>query len=305
MEGIEFRASSRHLGDGTRVVAVAGEVDLYTAPEFERALESNGSAGGRIVVDLSECTFLDSTGLAILVQATRHGGSNPFLVVACGLEVLRALQVTGLDRRFVLHPTLQSALNGGAVSGWSDKEARNRAVFREINDQRTLRHRRDLRRRVVADRPRNRRALTTPRPHRPDAEVGMTQGPAAGLEGRDTRAASGTRRRSTRSSTEVARKPNAALLLLADLRRITKGGGVPRTSPTTPPQPPHVHAAPNRIRGAHRPRVPLRDRTPSRHRRRRRAADRRPPRAAARVPRDRITTGAVAEMTADRRNRPA
>jgi anti-sigma B factor antagonist len=124
VEGIEFRASSRHLGDGTRVVAVAGEVDLYTAPEFERALELNGSAGGRIVVHLSECTFLDSTGLGIIVQATRHGGSNPFLVVASGLEVLRAFQVTGLDRRFVLHPTLQSALNGGAVSGWSDKEAR-------------------------------------------------------------------------------------------------------------------------------------------------------------------------------------
>jgi anti-sigma B factor antagonist len=135
VEGIEFRASSQHLGDGTRVVAVAGEVDLYTAPEFERPLESNGSAGGRIVVDLSECTFRDSTGLGILVQATRHGGSNPFLVVACGLEVLRAFEVTGLDRRFVLHPTLQSALNGGAVSGWSDKEARNRAVFREVNER--------------------------------------------------------------------------------------------------------------------------------------------------------------------------
>jgi anti-sigma B factor antagonist len=76
MEGIEFRASSRHLGDGTRVVAVAGEVDLYTAPEFGRALELNGSADGRIVIDLSECTFLDSTGLGILVQATRPAAAT-------------------------------------------------------------------------------------------------------------------------------------------------------------------------------------------------------------------------------------
>jgi anti-sigma B factor antagonist len=135
MEGIEFRASSQHLGDGTRVVAVAGEVDLYTAPEFERALELNGGAGGRVVVDLSECTFLDSTGLGILVQANRHNGGNGLLVVAGGVEVLRAFQVTGLDGRFVLHPTLESALNGSAMSGWRHNEARNRAVFREVNER--------------------------------------------------------------------------------------------------------------------------------------------------------------------------
>ena len=128
MEGIAFRASSQHLGDGTRVVAVAGEIDLYTAPEFERALEPNGGAGGRVVVDLSDCTFLDSTGLGVLVQAHRRIDSNALLIVANGLEVLRAFEVTGLDRHFVLHPTLEVALNGGAVSGWRDKEARNQAL---------------------------------------------------------------------------------------------------------------------------------------------------------------------------------
>jgi anti-sigma B factor antagonist len=135
MEGLEFRASSQRLGDGTDVVAVAGKLDLYTAPEFERALDLNGDAGGRVVVDLSECTFLDSTALGILVQANRRIGSNALLVVASGGEVRRAFEVSGLDSRLVLHPSLESALNGGAVNGWRDKEARNQALFRAVNEK--------------------------------------------------------------------------------------------------------------------------------------------------------------------------
>ena len=126
MEEIEFRASSERLTDETRVVSVAGELDLYTAPEFERALELNGDANGRVVVDLSECTFIDSTGLGILVQADSHVGTNALPIVATGPEVLRAFELSGLDRRFSLHRNLESALNGGAAGRWRDKAARTR-----------------------------------------------------------------------------------------------------------------------------------------------------------------------------------
>ena len=135
MEEIKFRASSERLADETHVVSIAGELDLYTAPEFERALELNGSTNGRVVVDLSECTFIDSTGLKILIQAGRHVGSNALLIVAAGPAVLRAFEVSGLDRRFVLLPSLESALNGGAPSVWRDKEARSQALFREVNER--------------------------------------------------------------------------------------------------------------------------------------------------------------------------
>ena len=132
MEEMEFQARSQCLADGTYVVSVAGELDLYTAPVLEEALELNGDASGRVVVDLSECTFLDSTGLAILVRADRRIGAA-LLVVACGRQVLRTFEVSGLDRQFVLHPTLESALNGG-VSGWRDGEAQTQAAFREVNE---------------------------------------------------------------------------------------------------------------------------------------------------------------------------
>ena len=135
MEEIRFRASSERLADETQVVSVAGELDVHTAPEFEDALALNGSEPGRVVVDLSECTFIDSTGLAILIKADRHIGRNALLIVAAGPEVLRAFEVSGLDRRLALHPSLEAALNGGAGSGWRDKEARSQALFREVNER--------------------------------------------------------------------------------------------------------------------------------------------------------------------------
>lgn len=114
MTEVRFRASSERLADETRIVRVRGELDLYTAPEFERALELEGAADGRLVVDLSECTFIDSTGLGILVAADRHTGGNSLLIVGSGMEVLRAFEVSALDRHLTLYPTLESALNGAA-----------------------------------------------------------------------------------------------------------------------------------------------------------------------------------------------
>ena len=135
MQATEFDASSEYLNDETRIVRVRGELDLYTAPEFERALEQNRAADGRVVVDLSECTFIDSTGLGILVKADRRGDPDALLIVANGVEVLRAFKVSGLDRRLVLHPTIESALNGGAITGWRDMEARTQALFRVVNEE--------------------------------------------------------------------------------------------------------------------------------------------------------------------------
>jgi anti-sigma B factor antagonist len=135
MKEFEFGASSEYLADATRIVRVRGDLDLYTAPEFERALELNGAADRRVVVDLSECTFIDSTGLGILVKVGRRGDHDSLVIVANGVEVLRAFEVSGLNRQLVLYPTLESALNGGAISGSRDKEARTQALFREVNEQ--------------------------------------------------------------------------------------------------------------------------------------------------------------------------
>jgi anti-sigma B factor antagonist len=110
-----FQATGRRLEDDTFVISVAGELDLYTLPEFERALR--GADGARsVVVELSQCTFIDSTALGILVLANRrlgHAGAR-LSVVAPSAEIRQPFELTGLDRKFAFHRSLASALNGEA-----------------------------------------------------------------------------------------------------------------------------------------------------------------------------------------------
>ena len=66
--------------DGAYVIALAGEVDLYTAPEFKQQLLDVIAKGGKaVIVDFSDTTFIDSTTLGVLVGGVKRlrptGGS--------------------------------------------------------------------------------------------------------------------------------------------------------------------------------------------------------------------------------------
>lgn len=105
------------LENGTRVVSVAGELDMYTAPRFERQLleaVENGDAG--VVVDLTACQFIDSTALGILVTANRSLGypEERISLVITDRNILKTFEMTGLDRVFTIEATRTAALNGGA-----------------------------------------------------------------------------------------------------------------------------------------------------------------------------------------------
>ena len=64
----EFALSEESLGEGRHVVAVRGEIDLFTAPELKKTLaDAIENGASRVVVDLSETTFLDSTALGVLI----------------------------------------------------------------------------------------------------------------------------------------------------------------------------------------------------------------------------------------------
>ena len=114
MELERFQATSERLQDGTFVVSVAGELDLYTVPELEQALLGVDGADA-VVVELSRCTFIDSTALTSLLAAKRRlGPAQARLgIVAPSAEIRRPFELTGLDREFAFHPSLDSALNGG------------------------------------------------------------------------------------------------------------------------------------------------------------------------------------------------
>jgi len=94
------------------VVKLAGELDLYNAPQVRQALtEATADSPQRIVVDLSQVEFIDSTALGVLIEArTKLNNRRAFLLAAPGLETRRALEISGLDRHFTVHASVSEAL---------------------------------------------------------------------------------------------------------------------------------------------------------------------------------------------------
>ncbi len=94
------------------VVALVGELDLYNAEELRTALhEVIARTPERVVVDLADVYFLDSTALGVLVEArTRLANRRAFLLAAPGRDVRRTLEVSGLDRHFAVFDSVENAL---------------------------------------------------------------------------------------------------------------------------------------------------------------------------------------------------
>jgi anti-sigma B factor antagonist len=97
--------------DGYVVVSLAGELDLYNANAVREALlECCAESPERLIVDLSGVKFIDSTALGVLIEArTRLANKKGFLLAAPGLETRRALEISGLDRHFSVHASLEEA----------------------------------------------------------------------------------------------------------------------------------------------------------------------------------------------------
>lgn len=99
-------------GDRT-VVHVRGEIDVYTAPLVREKLDEQITAGRNdLVVDLTDVTFLDSTGLGVLVgrlKLTRSLGGS-MRIVGTDDRVLKVFAITGLDKVFDIHADVDSAL---------------------------------------------------------------------------------------------------------------------------------------------------------------------------------------------------
>jgi anti-sigma B factor antagonist len=94
------------------VVHLAGELDLYNAPEVRAALlDAAAAEPERLVVDLGEVVFVDSTVLGVLIEArTKLANRHSFLLAAAGRDTHRALQISGLERHLSVHKTVDAAL---------------------------------------------------------------------------------------------------------------------------------------------------------------------------------------------------
>jgi anti-sigma B factor antagonist len=114
---IEFAIEDRRIDGDTHVVAVSGEVDLFTAPEFKQRIGAPIAAGVQhVIVDLTRTTFIDSSSLGALIGAHRRlksrGGR---LVVACDADaIVKTFRVTGLDGVFAVVRSVEAALGARA-----------------------------------------------------------------------------------------------------------------------------------------------------------------------------------------------
>jgi anti-anti-sigma factor len=110
-----FEASTAELEGGLRVVSVRGELDLGTAPDLEGPLEEAVGSEEPLLIDLSECEFIDSTGIAMIVRAWQrlaNGDAASEQVVICSgsEQVRRMLGVTGLEVSIPVHESREAAL---------------------------------------------------------------------------------------------------------------------------------------------------------------------------------------------------
>jgi anti-sigma B factor antagonist len=98
--------------DGAVIVELVGELDLYNAHLLrEQLFAAAKEAPERLIVALSGVTFIDSTGLGVLIEArTILANRRAFLLVGPGLETKRALEISGLDRHFAVYDSLDEAL---------------------------------------------------------------------------------------------------------------------------------------------------------------------------------------------------
>jgi anti-sigma B factor antagonist len=89
----------------TNIVTLEGEIDLALVPDAERQIaEAEASEPARLVIDLTDVTFMDSSGLRVILTAHRRAeeAGRSFAIVKGGDTVNRLLEVTGLSERLEL-----------------------------------------------------------------------------------------------------------------------------------------------------------------------------------------------------------
>ena len=118
---MNFDINTEELGNDAYVISLAGEVDLYTAPEFkEQLLEIVGRGGKEVVVDLSNTTFIDSTTLGVLVGGVKRLRPNggQLTLVCSDRNITKIFEITGLDKVFPIYASRAEAVeNIGRTDG--------------------------------------------------------------------------------------------------------------------------------------------------------------------------------------------
>ena len=105
--------SDEAVSGDTQLLRARGELDLYAAPELKRRIAEAIEGGKtRIVVDLTDAAFMDSTALGVLIGALKRLRlrDGALAVASDQPSILRILEITGMDQVLLVEPTAELAL---------------------------------------------------------------------------------------------------------------------------------------------------------------------------------------------------
>jgi anti-sigma B factor antagonist len=118
-DAVNFDIKTEQLDEGGYVISLAGEVDLYTAPEFKaQLLDVIGQGAKHVIVDFTNTTFIDSTTLGVLVGGVKRLRSNDgeLSLVCNDRNITKIFEITGLDRVFTIYHTRAEAVEQVATA---------------------------------------------------------------------------------------------------------------------------------------------------------------------------------------------
>jgi anti-sigma B factor antagonist len=112
---MQLKVEPRQVREGVTILALGGEVDVYTSPRLKQEMTDLISTGTRkLVIDLTEVQYLDSTGLGVLIgglkRAREHDGD--LRLICDNLRILRIFEITGLTKIFDIYRNESEALAG-------------------------------------------------------------------------------------------------------------------------------------------------------------------------------------------------
>ena len=109
---MDLDVETGQVGDAS-VLTLRGEIDVYTAPRLRQAIIDLVDGGAtNIVVDMEKVDFLDSTGLGVLVGGLKRVKvkEGSLSIVTTQDKILKIFDITGLNKVFAIHDTLEAAV---------------------------------------------------------------------------------------------------------------------------------------------------------------------------------------------------
>jgi anti-anti-sigma factor len=107
-----LKLSEHRLPSGALEIAVDGELDLSVADQLREAIDR--AECGPTLIDLARCTFIDSTGIAVVLRANQHydgNGGGRIVLHSPSDQVLRVFTVTGLTGDGLIFPDREEAIS--------------------------------------------------------------------------------------------------------------------------------------------------------------------------------------------------